>query len=148
MEAEAGHDGEAATDIDRITASVTYHRASVDNVMWANTVGWGRNVERGGGASNALLLESSVTVRERDAWYGRFEWAAKSGHDLAVSDDGLFNVAKLQGGYTRYLPAWKGVTPGVGAAVSAGIVPRTLAPSYGGRVTPGFGVYLTVTCPL
>ncbi len=143
-EAEPGHDGGPPVDLDRLTASATYHRTMPENVIWATTLGWGRNAEGGGEATTALLLETSLTVRDRHAWYGRFEWAAKSGHDLAVAGHGVFDVAKLQGGYTHYLTAWKGLTPGVGGAVSAGLVPRRLAPEYGGRFTPGFALYLTL----
>jgi hypothetical protein len=143
-EVEPGHEGEPATDIDRLTASATYHRATLENAMWATTVGWGRNAERGGDATNALLVETSVTIRNRDVWYGRFEWSQKSGHDLAVPDHAIFDVSKLQGGYTRYLTAWRGLTPGFGGALSAGIVPSTLRPVYGSRFNPGFSVYLTV----
>jgi hypothetical protein len=143
-EAEPGEEAAPPVDIDRLTASATYHRITLDNVIWANTLGWGRNAENGESATNALLFESSVTVRDRDAWYARFEWAEKSGHDLAVPDHGVFDVSKLQGGYTRYLSAWRGLTPGLGVAASMGIVPRSLEPVYGGRVNPGFGIYLTL----
>lgn len=143
-EAEPGHDGEPPVDIERLTASATYHRTTPGNVIWASTIGWGRNAESGGDATNALLFESSATVRNRDVWYGRFEWAEKSGHDLAVPEHGIFDVTKLQGGYTRYLTSWKGLTPGVGGAVSLSIVPDSLQPAYGSRVNPGFGVYITL----
>jgi hypothetical protein len=143
-EAEPGHDGGRPIDIDRVTASVTYHRTTPGDVIWASTLGWGRNAERGGDATNALLYESSVTVRQRDAWYGRLEWSQKSGHDLAVTEHGVFNVAKIQGGYTRYVTMWRGLSPGIGAAVSAGIVPRALEATYGSRFNAGFGLYLTL----
>jgi hypothetical protein len=143
-EAEAAHDaGEPGVDVDRLTASATYHRRS-DRVMWANTIGWGRNAEEGGDATNALLLESSVTITDRDAWYGRFEWSQKSAHDLDVEPHGVFDIAKLQAGYTRYLSGWKGIQPGVGATASIGIVPSRLEASYGRRHNTGFGVYLTM----
>jgi hypothetical protein len=143
-EAEPGHDGDRSMDVSRLTASATYHRTTLENVMWATTVGWGRNAESGGDATNALLLESSVDIRDRHTWYGRFEWAQKSGHDLVVPEHGIFDVAKIQGGYTRYLSVWKGLTPGFGAALSSGIVPDSLRPSYGDRFNPGFSVYLTL----
>jgi YHS domain-containing protein len=142
-EAEPGHDGEPPVDITRLTGSVTYHRTTPEKVIWAHTIGWGRNAESGGD-TNALLVESSVTVRERDAWYGRFEWAEKGAHDLAVPEQGIFNVAKLQGGYTRYLTTWKGLQPGLGATLSVGFVPDSLSGAYGSRATAGFGVYLTL----
>jgi len=53
-------------------------------------------------------------------------------------------VLKLQGGYTRYLSAWSGFQPGLGAALSVGIVPETLKPAYGSRANVGFAVYFTV----
>jgi hypothetical protein len=143
-EAEPGHDGEPPVDIDRVTASATYQRPMFDNTIWASTIGWGRNAEGGGDATHALLFETSVTVRQRDAWYGRVEWAEKDGHDLALPDDTVFDLAKLQGGYTRYFRAWKGLTPGVGAFVTTGFVPQTLEPFYGSRSNAGFGVYLTL----
>jgi len=143
-EAEAGHDGEPAADIDRLTASATYHRASNDRNVWATTIGWGRNAERDGEATTAWLFESAVAIRQRHTWFGRFEWSEKSGHDMAVESDEIFGVAKLQGGYTYDFPAWKGLTPGVGVSASASFVPGNLESIYGGRVTPGFGVFLTL----
>jgi hypothetical protein len=143
-EAEAGHVTGPRVDVDRITASATYHRTTLENTFWATTIGWGRNAESGE-ATNALLVESGVTLRDRDAVYGRFEWAQKSGHDLEVAPEHeMFNVAKVQGGYTRYLPAWKGWSPGVGLAVSGGIVPRSLESTYGSRFNSGFALYLTL----
>jgi hypothetical protein len=143
-EAETGHAEELRVDVDRLTASATYHRTTLENTIWANTIGWGRNSERGGEATQALLLQSSLTMRDRNVFFGRVEWPEKSGHDLAVPGDDLFSVAKLQGGYTRYFRAWRGLAPGLGAAVSTGIVPRALAPVYGGRFNGGFSVYLTL----
>jgi len=143
-EAEAGHDGGPRIDVDRLTASATFHRATLENTFWATTLGWGQNVESGE-ATNAALLESSVTLRDRDAFYGRIEWSQKSGHDLVVEpEENIFEVAKAQIGYARYLAAWKGWTPGIGAAVSAGLVPRAIESAYGNRVNAGFAVYLTL----
>jgi hypothetical protein len=142
-EAKPGHDGGPPVDARRVTASVTYHRTSPENTIWATTLGWGRNVEHGA-AANALAVETSVTGRERHAWYGRFEWAEKSGDDLAVPEHGIFDVAKLQGGYTRYFTAPGGLALGIGGAVTTAIVPRRLEPAYGGRFNPGFSGYLTL----
>lgn len=144
-EAEAAHaPGDPRVDVDRVTASATFHRTTLENTFWATTIGWGHNSESGEG-TNALLVESGLTFRNRDALYGRFEWAQKSGHDLVVEPEhDIFAVAKLQGGYTRYLPLWHGWTPGVGAAISGGIVPQSLEAVYGSRVNTGFAVYLTL----
>ena len=143
-EAEAGHDGDPRVDVDRVTVSATYHRVVRPRSVWASTIGWGRNHEPETEATNAFLAETSVTIDERDTWFARFELAEKSGHDLSIETEDVFTVGKLQAGYTRYLPAWNGLTPGVGAEVSAGIVPDSLKSFYGSRFNPGFGVFVTV----
>ena len=145
-EAEPAEDIGTRVDVTRITASATYHRALQDGGFWATTAAWGRNAE-GNDATNALLVETNVTLADRDTWFGRFELAGKTAHDLDLHDvDGAetFTVGKLQGGYTRYLRAWKGVKPGFGVSASAGFVPRPLEAAYGSRVNPGIGVFLTI----
>jgi hypothetical protein len=143
-EAEAGHDGGPRIDVDRVTASATYHHQLTKMSIWASTMGWGRNKEPGTGATNAFFAETNLTLQDRDAISGRLELSEKSGHDLAIESTDFFTVAKLQAGYTRYLDSWKGLKPGAGISVSAGIVPRSLEPVYGGRVNLGIAVYLTV----
>ena len=144
-EAEAGDAGGPRADVDRVTASATYHRPFRDDSMWATTLAWGRNEEHGH-ASNAVVIETNVTFSQRDALYGRFEVVGKGAHDLVVPESigENFTVAKLQGGYTRYLPAWNGLQPGLGAGLSLGIVPEVLKPAYGSRANTGVAVYVTL----
>jgi hypothetical protein len=143
-DAEPGEDQGPAVDVARLTASATYHRAFGAGGFWAATVAWGRNVE-GHHGSNAVLAETSVTVDQRHVAYGRFEVAAKSAHDLDVPEPPeSMVVAKLQGGYTRYLSQWRGVQAGLGGGLSVGIVPETLATTYGGRTNAGLALYLTL----
>ena len=130
-------------DVDRVTASATYHRALGTGSFWASTVAWGRNAEPGH-ASNALLVETNVTFADRHTWFGRFEIVGKSAHDLDLDGDDTFTVGKLQGGYTRYLDEWHGLKAGFGAAVSAGFVPSDLRSVYGSRVNLGLAVFATV----
>jgi len=144
IEAEAGHDGGSRIDVDRVTASATYHRALREGSIWASTVGWGRNQENGAEGTNAILAETNLTLDGRDTWFGRIELSQKPGHDLAIESRELFTVAKVAGGYTRYFTAWNGLKPGVGAGLSAGVVPATLELSYGHRVSIGFAVFLTL----
>jgi len=143
-EAEEGHDSGPRIDVNRFTASATYHRALRPGSIWASTLGWGRNEEPGSDATNALLAETNFTLDDRDTWFGRFELSQKSGRDLAIESHALFTVAKLQAGYTRYFAAWKGLKSGVGAELSTGIVPDSLKPLYGSRMDLGFGVFVTV----
>jgi hypothetical protein len=144
LEAEAGHDGEPRIDVDRVTASATHHRVLRAGSIWATTIGWGRNQEPGNQATNAFLAETTLTFDERDTWFGRLELSSKSGHDLAIESCDLFTVAKLAGGYTRYFGAWQGFKPGLGAGLSAGIVPESLESAYGHRVNVGFAVFVTI----
>lgn len=151
-EAEPGDDAtEPRIDVRRLTASGTYHRPIGEAGIWASTAAWGRNTESGR-STHAFLLETSLTLDDRDVWYGRSEIAVKTAHDLDVPRSlvhdvegaATFIVSKLQVGYTRYLGPWNGLKPGVGVSASAGIVPVALDPSYGGRVNAGFGVFVTV----
>jgi hypothetical protein len=85
-----------STDVNHVTASATYHHQSRPGRPWASTIAWGLNSEEGE-ASHALLAESTLTLDERDTWFGRFEIAGKSAHDLDVhGSDEIFTVAKLQ----------------------------------------------------
>jgi hypothetical protein len=143
-DAEAGHDGGARVNVNRVTASATYHRALRAGSLWASTIGWGRNAEPGNRATNAFLAETSVTLNGRDGWFGRFELSEKSGHDLAIESADVFTVAKLAAGYTRYLQSWNGLKPGFGAGLSAGIVPESLRSIYGSRVSPGVALFVTL----
>jgi hypothetical protein len=126
-----------------MTASATYHRAVGSRGMWASTIAWGRNIEPAG-ATNALLVETSFNGEGRNTWFGRLELSEKSGHDLALDTHDLFAVAKLQAGYTRYLPIRNGVQPGVGGGFSAAVLPGSLETLYGRRVNFGFAIFLTV----
>jgi hypothetical protein len=143
-EAESGEDGGAPVDVTRVTASATYHRITRPGNIWATTVGWGRNAEEGGDASNAFLAETNLTIDDRDTWFGRVELSQKSGHDLDLASHDLFTVAKLGAGYTRYLASWYGLKPGIGGGVSVGIVPDSLRPAYGRRANAGVALFLTL----
>jgi hypothetical protein len=143
-EAEADVHTGRRIDVNRITASATYHRMASADRIWATTIGWGRNQEPGGTATDALLAETNWSPDEHTTWFGRFDLSGKSGHDLAVPSDDIYTVAKVQAGYTRQLAQVADVRPGVGAGLSAGIVPQSLRAVYGGRINWGFGVFFTL----
>lgn len=143
-EAETDDHGGTGIDVTRLTGSATYHNPIGVNGLWATTIAWGRNDELGM-ATNAFLAETNLTLRDRDSFFGRFEAAGKTAHDLDVADsDELFTVAKLQGGYTRYATGWSGLKAGIGGALSAAIVPSELVEQYGRRVNLGVGVFFTI----
>ena len=144
-EAEPGHDAtEPRVDVDRVTASAMYHRTFGGGGVWATTAAWGRNLEQGE-ATHAALLETSLTLDGRHTWFGRGEIGGKAAHDLDVHEsEDVFTVGKLQVGYVRYLAPARGFQLGVGGAVAGSFLPEALAPRYGGRVRPGFAVFLNL----
>jgi hypothetical protein len=131
-------------DVDRVTASATYHRTTLERTWWATTVGWGRNGEQLEQPTQALFGETSLTFNDRHAFYGRAEWAQKTDDALVTFAPGIHEIVKLQGGYTRYLGEWRSLVPGVGAGLSTGIVPAALVPEYGRRANFGVSVYVTL----
>jgi hypothetical protein len=149
-EAEPG-DGSARLDVTRVTASATYHSVLEDEGIWATTAAWGRNEEEDH-ATNAFLIETNLTLADRDTWFGRFEIVGKTAHDLDVphslipdvDETQVFTVAKLQGGYTRYFATWRDLKAGLGVSASAGFVPGAVETLYGRRVNAGVGVFFTV----
>jgi hypothetical protein len=89
-EAEPGNAGAPRVDVTRVTASATYHRVRAEREIWATTVAWGRNEEEDH-ATNALLVETNLTLADRDTWFGRFEVVGKTAHDLDVPDPTVRN---------------------------------------------------------
>jgi hypothetical protein len=97
-EAEAGEGGGPRVNVSRATASAAVHKGVGTDGVWATTLAWGRNAESDR-TSDAFLAETSLTLRDRDTWFGRFETTGKTGHDLhLVPEEERFTVAKLQGG--------------------------------------------------
>jgi hypothetical protein len=150
--AEAEFPPQPRSDMDRATASATYHRLTGTR-LWATTLAYGVNAGREaipGGVvdlvTHAALLESSFTMRERHTWFGRLEVVGKPGHDLHAHEAPVtvFVVAKVQAGYVRHFNAWKGVVPGIGGTISVSIVPPGLAARYSGRLAPGFGAFVSL----
>lgn len=142
-EAEPSHDTGPGIDVDRITASATYHRRLGAAGLWAGTLAWGANREEGA-TTHGLIAEWSAALSDRHTVFGRGELNGKPAHDLDIHEsNAVFTVGKLQGGYTYFLPARHGLMPGIGGTVSAAFVPDALQPRYGG-VGFGVGVFLTV----
>jgi hypothetical protein len=131
-------------DVTRLTASASYQRPLNGSSLWASTIAWGMNDEPLN-TTHAVLLESTLSLRDRHVGFMRFEIVGKPAHDLHVHESfEVFTVGKLQLGYAHYLPPSRGLQLGVGGSIAASIVPSALAPRYGGSVAPGVAVFLTV----
>jgi len=161
MQVSAGHLEEAElefapqprNDVNRVTASVTYHRPIAQNGIWASTLAYGVNsghviipADEFDASTQALLFESSLALRDTHTFFGRAEVVEKPAEDLHAHEfaRSIFTVAKLQAGYVRELQPWRGVRFGVGGTASISIVPQDLASRYDGRVAPGFGVFVSL----
>lgn len=145
-EAELELESGLRRDVDRITASMTYHHGAESGPFWATSVAWGQNREDGQ-TTNALLAESSYTMTRFDTVFARGELNEKSAHDLVLPDhhdERVFTVGKLQAGYVRHLGEWSSLVPGVGASVSLSFVPRGLEALYGGRAKAGVAVFFSL----
>lgn len=131
-------------DVTRVTASASYNRALNMSTMWASTIAWGVNDEPVN-TTHALLVESSLSLRGLHVGFMRFEVVGKPAHDLHVHEStDVFTVGKIQLGYAHYLRPTRGLQMGVGGSIAGSIVPEALAPRYGGRVSPGVAVFLTL----
>ena len=153
-EAEDEFPPEPRGDVERLTASATYHRRIRGNGLVATTLAYGLNsgIEIVPGdevrlVTHALLLESSLTLGERHTWFGRVEVSGKPGHDLHVHESParVFPVGKGQIGYERALKRWRSLVPGVGGSLTLSVVPRDLQSRYSARaVSPGFVVFVSL----
>jgi hypothetical protein len=131
-------------DVTRVTASAAYNRMLGASALWASTIAWGLNDEPIG-TTQALLVESTVSLRNQHVGFMRVEVAGKPAHDLHVHESTeVFTVGKIQAGYAYYLRPTRGVQAGVGGSLAGSLVPSALAPRYGGRIAPGIAVFLTV----
>jgi hypothetical protein len=143
--------GQPQSTVIRSTASVTYHRP-LGSGSWATTAAYGisKGRELIGGApfhitSAGILLESSVTVAERQTVFGRLESVGMPAHHLHAHPYGasVFSTGKAQAGYVRHLRSRRGIVPGIGGTAGFSILPRELAPYYSGRLAPTVGIFLT-----
>lgn len=142
-EAEMPDSGGTPVDLTRVTASAIYHRQVMGASPWATTLAWGANREDGD-TTHSVMVESSLNLLDGHALFGRMEVGGKPAHDLHIHESHeVFTVRKLQAGYARFVNARRGLQPGIGATISAAMVPDTLQPRYGG-VGVGIGVFLTV----
>lgn len=147
--AESRPGGEPPLDVNRVTASATYHRPLEGTGVWATTAAWGRNSGPSEEPTHALLLESNATMAERHVVFGRAELNQKKGDDLALPTfaETISELGKLQGGYTYEFPKGGPVVPAIGGSVWVSFVPDRVAPFYGGTRSAGVAVFIYLHAP-
>jgi hypothetical protein len=150
--AEAEFPPQPRSDVDRVTASATYHRMTA-TAIWATTLAYGMNAgpEVIPGdivhlTTHAGLLESSFSLSGGHTWFGRAELVGKPGHDLHMhaTPATIYTIGKVQAGYQRSFMIGGGIALGVGGTASVSMVPPALLPRYPRRANPGFGVFASV----
>jgi len=155
-QAEAGPGRLPRTDVTRATASGSYQGGSITGTLWAATIAYGVNSQdsvipegRVHQTGHAVVAEAAVTIRDRHTSFGRVEMVGKPAHDFHADQYAalVFTVGKLEVGYTRRLGQPHGVVVSVGGVGMVSLVPPLLGPYYGGRVRPGFGVFLNLRPP-
>jgi hypothetical protein len=154
-EAEAEFGSQPRNDVNRFTASATWHRPLGVDGLWASTFAYGLNsaieiIPEGSldPLTSAALVETTV-ARGRHAWFGRLELVEKPAHDLHAHafSTRIFTVFKGQAGYVYELPARRGIVTGFGGTAAFSVVPPELSLQYDGRVRPSFGVFISVRPP-
>lgn len=127
----------------RTTASIIWNKPLGEDSNWANTFSFGQIRSGGHKPTNSFLFETDYQ-RRRNTFYARFERVQKSGHELVLPTDNVFNVGSYAVGYVRDLKRNKGLDVGLGAQVTFNTNPSGLAPYYGGRTHTGFQVFLRI----
>lgn len=141
-------------DVVRTTASVSYIRPAGGGNSWASTLLWGRNHKVGESDSvHAVLAETTVPLRRRNFFTGRFEWSQRdelfeNDHETGErlereTGSHAFNVAAFTAGYTRDIPLFRNVQTGLGANATAYAIADPLKPFYGSHPW-GLNVFLRV----
>jgi len=122
----------AGTDVERVTASVSYHYAWKEN-NWQTTFAWGRNIQHPGPDLDGFLLESLVNFQETHTVFGRAENVQKD--ELFPPGDPrdgeVFRVTKISLGYIYDFPKWQHVRFGLGGLGSVHVLPQSLTSTYG-----------------
>jgi hypothetical protein len=133
---ESPEQTEPAVDVDRLTASATYHR-SWERAEWGTTLAWGQNAADPGENLDAYLLESAIAIDERHTIFARVERVEKD--ELFPPADPLseksFGVGKASLGYVFDFLRRGEFRIGVGGVGSLAILPDSLDPVYGSDPT-------------
>ena len=137
------HPGE---DENRTTASATWNAAIGGEGRLATTLAWSAKDVEPGPTLHALLLESSLTVSDRDTVFARAERVREA--ELFEAPDPLAGaratVGKLSAGYVRTLPLHGPFKLALGGLASAYAYPDRLKPDYGRTGVKSFMLFARV----
>lgn len=131
----------------RVTAAAMYGRHVGKSGDWSTSVVYGANKYSDRDAlSNSGVVETNLTLDDRNTVFGRAELVQKSAEDLVITAPLLagrqFDVGTVAAGYVRELVTGHAGTLGLGARGAVNVVPDALRPYYGTRTPLGLGVFL------
>lgn len=138
---------EPGVNIHRITASVMHVKAFESGSFLATSFIWGRNEKRKAGeagyGTNAFLVESTFSRKDRQTFFTRIERVSKD--ELFVEDGDhphegetrIFNVTRFTFGAVQNLPLPGRMDIGLGASVSFHRIPDGLNATYGSNPVAG-----------
>lgn len=123
---------EPKVNTDRIILSVIHNRNWNGN-NWQTLLAWGRNIDRPKSTTDAFLLESTISLRERHAVFARAERTDKN--ELFEEGDPLagrvFRVGKASFGYVYDFLRASHLRAGIGGLASVALLPSELRSTYG-----------------
>ena len=129
----------------RLGAAALMTRAVGTNGSWSSALIYGANAHIGAGLASSVLLETTVDLDSRNAFFGRAEYVRKNAEDLViplVAATTEYDVGVVALGYQRTVGKAAGLTAGVGVRGSVNLIPSPLAPVYGVRTPLGVTIYL------
>ena len=128
-------------DVVRTTASLHFTRPTGGGNAWSTSLIWGRNHNTENERNlNSYLLETLYPLTTNDFLTARAELVDKDElfandheleHQLAQTAGNSFRIQAYTVGYTRDIGTFRNVETGIGANLSAYVVPSPIKPYYG-----------------
>src|SRR5256885_8707114 len=140
---EGLHPGES---LHRIGASALTTQAVGTKGTWSSGLIYGANDQIGlGPLASSIVLESTVDLDGRNAFFGRAEYVRKTAEALvipSVPPTTQYDVGAMALGYLRTVGTVAGLAAGLGVRGSVNFVPSSLNAVYGSRTPAGVAIYL------
>jgi hypothetical protein len=144
---DAAHGG----DVVRMTSSVHYTRPMDHGNHWSTSFIWGRNHNTQNQRNlNSYLVETLYPLSHKNFLTGRVEVVDKdelftNNHtleqQLEATAGNTFRIRTYTAGYTRDIGTYQNVETGIGANLSAYVIPAAIQPFYGQHPV-GANIYL------
>src|SRR5213596_3878891 len=130
----------------RIGASALATQPVGTKGTWSSALIYGANDQIGSGRlASSVVLESTLDLDRRNAFFGRVEYVRKSAAELvipSVPPTTRYAVGALALGYQRMVGTVDGLAAGVGVRGSLNFVASSLDGAYGSRTPVGAAIYL------